>query len=389
MNQIGKIIGFLALPLILTILAYILFLNISILPQSLLLAVSYLSYSLFLIGMLLGARFNKSKVFFLCLTLMAVLFFLSGSLIDFDILSLLIPINIMFFSFSQERGIFSLWGKLKFGFLAMQAFLVFTLMLPQNSSLPARFSIKLISHSFVEAVPISQLSLLAFLLAFSFLCIRLYLKPNLMESALIGAILTSFIGLLLREQPLALHLFFAMAGIILIIGIVETSYFMAYRDELTGVPGRRALKEAMLKLGNQYTIAMLDIDFFKKFNDTHGHDAGDEVLKLVASQLAKVTGGGKAYRFGGEEFTILFPGKLKNEVIPHLEELRKNIAQQKLAYRKKKNGKDTGAAKQLSVTISIGVAEKSEKLKSPEEVMEAADKALYKAKKNGRNCVCK
>lgn len=210
-----------------------------------------------------------------------------------------------------------------------------------------------------------------------------------MESALIGAILTSFIGLLLREQPLALHLFFAMAGIILIIGIVETSYFMAYRDELTGVPGRRALKEAMLKLGNQYTIAMLDIDFFKKFNDTHGHDAGDEVLKLVASQLAKVTGGGKAYRFGGEEFTILFPGKLKNEVIPHLEELRKNIAQQKLAYRKKKNGKDTGAAKQLSVTISIGVAEKSEKLKSPEEVMEAADKALYKAKKNGRNCVCK
>jgi diguanylate cyclase (GGDEF)-like protein len=182
-----------------------------------------------------------------------------------------------------------------------------------------------------------------------------------------------------------------MAGLILIIGVVEASYFMAYRDELTGIPARRALKESMMKLGGKYAIAMIDIDLFKKFNDTYGHDAGDEVLRMVASSLGQVTGGGKAFRFGGEEFTILFANKTKDEVIPHLEELRKDIAKQKHTYRKKKkvNGKDKTVTKQLGVTISIGVAEKNENCKTADEVLKAADKALYKAKKNGRNCTCK
>jgi len=166
---------------------------------------------------------------------------------------------------------------------------------------------------------------------------------------------------------------------------------MAYRDELTGVPARRALKESMMKLGGKYSIAMIDIDFFKKFNDTYGHDTGDKVLQMVASSLEQIAGGGKAFRFGGEEFTILFPNKTREEVIPELEELRKDIAKQKYNYRKKKKvtGKDKVISKQLGVTISIGVAEKNENYKTAEEVLKAADKALYKAKKNGRNCVCK
>jgi diguanylate cyclase (GGDEF)-like protein len=147
----------------------------------------------------------------------------------------------------------------------------------------------------------------------------------------------------------------------------------------------------MMKLGGKYTIAMIDIDFFKKFNDTYGHNTGDEVLQMVASSLGQIAGGGKAFRFGGEEFTILFANKTREEVIPYLEELRKNIANQKHAYRKKKKvaGKDKVVSKQLGVTISIGVAEKNENYKTAEEVLKAADKALYKAKKNGRNCVCK
>ena len=77
----------------------------------------------------------------------------------------------------------------------------------------------------------------------------------------------------------------------IVAAVVHEAYQMAYRDELTGLPGRRALNDRLERLGRNYVIAMADVDHFKKFNDTHGHDVGDEVLKLVASQLRKVGGG--------------------------------------------------------------------------------------------------
>ena len=92
------------------------------------------------------------------------------------------------------------------------------------------------------------------------------------------------------------------------IAVLQDTFRMAFRDELTGIPSRRALNERLAALGNRYTIAMLDVDHFKNFNDTYGHDLGDQVLKMVAAHIAGVGGGGKAFRYGGEEFTVLFPG---------------------------------------------------------------------------------
>ena len=136
---------------------------------------------------------------------------------------------------------------------------------------------------------------------------------------------------------------------------------------------------------------MADVDHFKKFNDTYGHDVGDDVLRMVAAQLARVTGGGTAYRYGGEEFTILFPRAEAKEVETHLNLVRSVIEQALFRIRgplpkglKVKKGQDPAIAK---VTISIGVAERSDTCTTPEAVIKAADTALYKAKKAGRNRV--
>jgi GGDEF domain-containing protein len=185
---------------------------------------------------------------------------------------------------------------------------------------------------------------------------------------------------------------------------------MAYRDELTGLPGRRALMQALDGAKGTYTIAMVDVDHFKRFNDRHGHDVGDQVLKLVASRLARAPGGAKAYRYGGEEFTLVLPGRVREDAAPHLEAVRESIAAARFSIRSwkrpakkpgpdgkkkaagKKGGTKAGSAKQarhLSVTVSIGMADTTVARGGPEDVLKKADQALYRAKKKGRNRVSK
>jgi diguanylate cyclase (GGDEF)-like protein len=172
---------------------------------------------------------------------------------------------------------------------------------------------------------------------------------------------------------------------------------MAFRDELTGLPSRRALNERLARLPRRYTVAMIDVDRFKGLNDRFGHDVGDQVLRLVATRLARVGGGGTVYRYGGEEFTVLFPGKLADEALPHLEVLRRDIADYKLSLRdperveepragRKRRGAGP-AGRPVSVTISIGVADRPDRSTGAEEVIQAADQALYRAKNRGRNQV--
>ncbi len=190
-----------------------------------------------------------------------------------------------------------------------------------------------------------------------------------------------------------------VAGLILAIAVVETSYAMAFRDELTGLPARRALWQEMDKAGRFYAVGMLDIDHFKRFNNRHGHDIGDQVLRLVGSRLGKITGGGRAFRYGGEEFTVIFPSKGRDDAYDHLEALRKDIAKNRFTVRRvgrrrkqsesPKNKKHRKPLTKLSVTVSIGVAERSDKNPTAKAVVKAADEALYRAKKRGRNRVAK
>jgi GGDEF domain-containing protein len=140
---------------------------------------------------------------------------------------------------------------------------------------------------------------------------------------------------------------------------------------------------------------MADIDHFKQFNDTHGHDTGDDVLRIVAQELAKVRGGGKAFRYGGEEFTLLFKRKTTEEAEPFIERIRKDIADYPLMVRdqqtrpkiqSKKGRNSKSPAIQVQVTVSFGIAQRLPEQRS-EDVMKQSDQALYRAKEQGRNCI--
>lgn len=171
------------------------------------------------------------------------------------------------------------------------------------------------------------------------------------------------------------------------------SYVMSFVDELTGVLGRRAMTFKLKALRSNYCLAMLDVDHFKKFNDKHGHQVGDDVLKVVA-KLMDQTQGATAYRYGGEEFVLVFTKGSVNENLERVEECRKRIESYELypkslqRAKKDKSGKDkrgtTRKPKSLHVTASFGLAQQqsSEHFDS---VIERADKALYKAKEKGRN----
>ena len=139
---------------------------------------------------------------------------------------------------------------------------------------------------------------------------------------------------------------------------------------------------------------MIDVDHFKKFNDTYGHKTGDQVLRMIAAQLQKMSGGAKTFRYGGEEFAAVFPGKSAEEAQVHLEHYRQTLATTPFVVRGRQRRKSseqnrgkgsTAGQKAVKVTVSIGVAAPDKDLIHPEAVLKAADQILYKAKKAGRN----
>ena len=222
------------------------------------------------------------------------------------------------------------------------------------------------------------------------------------EQGLLWALVAMFLGTN-QLEPWALNqasetLFFysGTAGLVLVFAVLEHGYDIAYRDELTGLPGRRAFNSVMEQLGGTYAIAMCDVDHFKRFNDTYGHDVGDQVLRMVASKLSQVGGGGRAFRYGGEEFLIVFRGRSAREAEPFAESLRRSIADAGFVLRspdrparKPRASSDTKQthATKVDISISIGIAERSKRHSTPELVLDAADAALYRAKEAGRNCV--
>ncbi|KRN97909.1 GGDEF domain-containing protein [Companilactobacillus kimchiensis] len=158
-------------------------------------------------------------------------------------------------------------------------------------------------------------------------------------------------------------------------------------DELTGIRNRANLDKTSIELYKTYysekavplTIAMFDIDHFKEFNDQYGHSTGDEVLKHVAHTMERemflTDTKGQLFRFGGEEFIIIFRGKKPAECVPIITDLRNTLVNTPLIL----NGQ------KLDVSISFGISKLIEEDSSFEDLFNRVDKYLYASKNSGRN----
>lgn len=377
-------------------------------------ALSFLYYCAVAGGMLLAWRFHASRTF---LSLLVIFLAQQAALYSFgqssfsttvQAIAVLVPIDFLLIAFMHERG-FTLDSIAPVGLLVFVESLTVVVFLGSSEGRPSP-----LVHLRHISDPVSFPRYALFVFAAAAVCfiVRHLLTRKPSDSALLWSLCGVMMALRFTGTPRVSTLYWAASACILAISVVENSYLLAYHDELTTLPSRRAFNAASMRLKHPYSVAVVDIDHFKRFNDTYGHDTGDQVLRLVATNLAAVTGGGDAYRCGGEEFMILFSSKTAAEVLDHLERLREKIELSEFRLRgqdrrqaprgpDRRNERGRGKARKadairqlaaeqpshsLSVTVSIGVATSGER-SDFETVLKAADKALYRAKENGRNRV--
>ena len=380
--------------------------NVTLLIQTNPGVASQLPYLLFAIALVLCQGFNQGRMGMIAIAMAIAYYVIQERLqtplsvgttkLEFSLLAFVLPVACIIVYAFPEKRIFSITGLI---YITLLGFLcgwcIFTVSYYQDTGLQQLWEGWLFSVPEISRLPFIVILYSVFIVFATGIAVLRINRP--LDVGVYSCLLLSTLTFALFQQPYISSVLFSLAGILLITGIITTSHELAYVDQLTGIPGRRALETEMTHLGRKFTIAMLDVDHFKKFNDAHGHDTGDDVLKLVASKMTRVGGRAKVYRYGGEEFTVLFKGKYADDAIEYLEELREDIADYKMTLRNqssrpknnKEGSKNRGNSRKtdtVSVTISIGVAD-SVDIRKPQMVIKAADEALYRAKKSGRNQV--
>jgi diguanylate cyclase (GGDEF)-like protein len=361
------------------------------------------SWVIFGVGILLGWRFKRSQL----VVALAVLFAAERAIAFFPVfgpsalvgrvvysaVAVLLPLDLAAIAWLSERTMSTWPGRVVEGAILIQPLAIALLLRPELSSV-AQAMQQGIVPSGLHVTRLPAVALLAFLVAIAATALRFVVRRTVIQASLAWALLAALLGL--NGIGPATTVYLATGGLILIVSLIETSHRMAFSDELTGLPSRRALTDALMRLPELYTIAMIDIDHFKKLNDEYGHAAGDQVLRMIGSTLTRTEGGGRPFRYGGEEFAVLFPGKSVEEALPYLEDLREAIeassftlrGRDRPKLRPEKPVRATGGRRRVEITVSIGVAEPDEGGLEPEDVIRAADQALYHAKRTGRNLIC-
>jgi diguanylate cyclase (GGDEF)-like protein len=387
------------------------------LPQSLSGLTDVGPYIVLLIGVTISAWFNRGRALIMLVSLLAAYtgFQLAGGdrgassfagQAVFTAVAVLVPLNVLLATFLPDGGVRQ-HRNYRWLLLGLaEILIVIWIANAGHSQLSGTAWHDVLGHWLLRSPPTPPIARIMIAAAFVAALLRawprrgpkeLRKEARPVDIGIASALVAFFIACEFKEMHGAFSAFTAASGVILLVAVLQESHRLAFRDELTNLPSRRALEERLAGLGPRYAIAMIDVDHFKQFNDAHGHHVGDQVLKLVAARLARIEGGGVSYRYGGEEFCVLFSDRTLDEAMPHLEKLRQDIEDYRIAVRGEARPKAREAGsrlrsaripeKTLSVTVSVGAAERDDTLIRPALVIRAADEALYRAKRSGRNKV--
>lgn len=399
----SPIVNRLATPVLCLLLALLLCWQQSALGNDLAALLPQLPYVLLSISGLMALLSNRSRELALSLCMLCAFWLIRTHLqapLDsqptsqvFTLLAFAIPFVAVFLIFIPEQGLNHPRG-LGIFVAAPSLMLALSQILIINPELFAQSSLALVNDPlWFTHLPAGIWTI--YVIALSISALMIVHRQHSIESSALGCTLMVFITLGWIQIDNISAVMFTGIGLLLTINITSGLLHIGFYDELTQIGNRRALIEASKTVGNQYTLAMIDADHFKKINDRFGHDLGDQALKVIASCMLKTGCGGKAFRYGGEEFCLLFKGKTREQVADCLEELRQAIANYDMVIRDKKlrptkhaiGEKKRGASKRhtnLRLTVSVGGADNSNG-GSFENLIKLADRALYKAKAGGRN----
>ena len=392
-----------SIPVLAIVLTHVSLPYLNNLPATLAEKLPYIPFLIFAGAFMMGVFFKRHRVAMLS-ALIATAFWVTQNItsapelhphadITVALLGILIPLNIAGFALIKDHQLLSLQGLISSAVLLLQFLLGYWLIenFADSFSNGLLFSPAFFDDGVLASLPLSVL--IAFIVGLITLVILVCRKGAVFEISFLGSIIAMFFYFYTGEFTPVITIYASLAGLILLWGLIQNSYLIAYIDELTELPGRRALNETLARLSGKYTIAMLDIDHFKTFNDKHGHDVGDQVLRMVASKINNVKGGGKAFRYGGEEFAVVFASKDSKAAFPYLSNIRETIDATRMVLRHKDRPEKRPNPlpprrmpwQEVHVTISIGVAHSSDELTNTDQVLKAADEALYKSKEKGRN----
>jgi GGDEF domain-containing protein len=307
----------------------------------------------------------------------------------FNAVALLLPLNFLGSALipskpigrSRELGLLVLI-LLQIGFVAW-------ICLSADQALAESLRFPFISLNYTAWTPLPQASLLTFIVGVVLLTVRFIRSHNRIDRGSVWALVCSFI---------ALHTFFigwnstsylATAGLILITSLYAERHRELYYDAATSIPSRQALNQALFEPGKVYAIALVEVDRLKELNLQYGYAVRNDVLRRVAATLSGGGGPGKVFQYADDIFALVFRDQTIERLKPLLESVCKRIAATPVPLPERLHPLTTdtpypsegSAAKAISITVSIGLAERDDKKPKSQDVLNASEKMLLRAKK--------
>ena len=310
----------------------------------------------------------------------------------FDAIALLLPLNIAVVVWLGDENPLAGRGALLFAVTLLQAAIIAVLLNPGMASVTESLDVPLVSARLGMWTGLSQLAVLCFLGALALVVARFFLHGQALALGAAWALVASFLALDGVATGAHVGVHFATAGALLLVGAAREPRTVMARDDVTRLPARIEFQRALRRLTRRYTLAYVEIDDYVHLRAEHGIEGAHRILRGVAKRLRRLREG-QVYCVEGALFAVLFPGASAKRAIRVLDAVRMAIEDLTFEVAITEPAVSSGAKpgrvveRTVSVTISAGVAEAATPGADSRPVIEAAERALVRAREAGMNRV--